>query len=71
MDAEATYIREILDGLETICQILKSHEDKVVQYYNDAKSSSEGSPLFAVETNLPRMIDLLEHIFEILPVEAA
>jgi hypothetical protein len=71
LDTQATDVREILDGIEAICQILKSHEEEVVQYYNSAESSSKGSPLFAVETNLPRMIDLLEYIFEVLLVEAA
>lgn len=71
LDTKATHIREVLDGLEAICQILKSHEDKVVQYYNDAESSSERSPLATVQTDLPRLIELLEHIFEVLLAEAA
>jgi SAM-dependent methyltransferase len=63
LDIRIRDIRDLLDGIEFICKILKSHEDRVVEYY-DERSFLDKSPLIAVETDLPKMIDLIEHILE-------
>jgi hypothetical protein len=60
-------IDELLDKVETICEMLEAHERKVQEFY-DRPGVSEGmSPIREVEVDYPRFISLLEEVSAVLP----
>jgi hypothetical protein len=55
--------------VQSICDILKSHEQRVSQYFNNRLSFRGKNPLQAVDTDLSEFIDLLTEVFEAVPTQ--
>jgi len=63
----ATSVDELLDKVETICEMLEGREKKVQEFY-DRPGTFEGmSPIKGIEVDYPRFIGLLEEVSAVLP----
>jgi hypothetical protein len=60
-------VDELLDKVETICEILETHEKKVQEFYDHTGNSEGMSPIKEVEVDYPRFIGLLEEVTAVLP----
>jgi len=53
--------------IESICDILKTHEQRLSQYFENRRYYAGKNPLQAVDTDLSVFIDILTEVFETIP----
>lgn len=64
----ATSIDELLNKVETVCEMLEAHERRVQEFYDHPGTFEGMSPIKGVEVDYSRFIDLLEEVSAVLPV---
>jgi hypothetical protein len=61
---DGVFIEDALCAIHAICDLLELHKERVERFFLNAEVSEGRSPLSLVDTDLPRLIELLEHTYE-------
>ncbi|MBW2172417.1 MAG: class I SAM-dependent methyltransferase [Deltaproteobacteria bacterium] len=59
----------LTSNVQSICDILKSHEQQLSQYFDNRHFFPCKNPLQVVDTNMSEFIDLLIEVFETIPAQ--
>jgi hypothetical protein len=60
-------VTEVISRIGNVCALLETHEQGMVRFFNSGQSVKGKGALLAMETELPKFIELLENIFAVLP----
>ena len=57
-----TSARRTLTNIEKVCEILESHEERVLHYFNNRNNIASPNPLTTIKTDLVSLVKLLLNI---------
>ena len=67
MQRDGVSIEDVLYEIYSICDLLELHKERVERFFLNGGVSRGKSPLSMVDTDLPRFIELLGHIYTMRP----
>lgn len=66
LPGEGVPMEDVLSGIRAICDQLEIHKERVERFFLDEEGPGGKNPLSMADTDIPRMIGLLEHAYEML-----
>jgi SAM-dependent methyltransferase len=69
-DLSKVSVQGILSKVESVCDLLESHERRVTQLFNINGGFEQKSPSLATDTDLSRFVGLLGDVFDVLSSES-
>ncbi len=63
LQREGVSTEDVLYGIHAICDLLEIHKERVQRFFLNGEVSGGKSPLSMVDTDIPRFIELIEHIY--------
>lgn len=67
LQREGVPIKDGLSEIQAICDLLEIHKERVERFFLNEEGAGGKSPLTMADTDIPRMIELLEHAYGMLP----
>ena len=67
LQRDGVSIEDVLYEIYSICDLLELHKERVERFFLNGGVSRGKSPLSMVDTDLPRFIELLGHIYTMRP----